>query len=115
MSYDLNFWKQRAGVQLDPQEVYERLSNGERVAGLEDLPIDRMLARVAETFSAGWDRLDELTWESADATFQVSSTPQSFRIDCYGMAGEAMDTLIDIGREFDCPLYDPQTGVRFEL
>ena len=28
--------------------------------------------------------------------FQVSSTPQSFRIDCYGLEGEDMNLFIDI-------------------
>jgi hypothetical protein len=114
MSYDLSFWKQRTSVTLDPQSVYERLSNGEAVDGLEDLPVDQITARIAEEFSDGWDRLEPANWESGEGAFQVSTTPQSFRVDCSGLEGEDMNRFIDIGLEFGCPLYDPQTGVRFE-
>jgi hypothetical protein len=114
MGYDLSFWKQRPTMKIDPQNTYERLSEGERVEGLEDLPISPILARIGEVFSDGWEQLDAYNWESARGSFQVSTTPQSFRIDCYGMEGEDMNHFIDIGTEFGCPLYDPQTGVRFE-
>jgi hypothetical protein len=114
MSYDLNFWKQQPGSTLAPQGVYERLSEGERVEGLEDLPIERIMTRIAETFTVEWERLGPNDWESSQGSFQVSTTPQSFRVDCYGLPGEVMDLFIEIGQEFGCPLYDPQTGVRFE-
>jgi hypothetical protein len=113
MSYDLGFWKQYPGSTLDPQGVYERLSDGESVEGLEDLPTDRILGRIAETFAEGWERLDPTNWESSQGSFQVSTTPQGFRIDCYGIAGEVMNLFLEIGQEFGCRLYDPQTGVRF--
>jgi hypothetical protein len=114
MSYDLDFWKQQPGSTLDPQGVYERLSEGERVEDFEELPIERIMSRIAEAFAAGWERLGPNDWESSQGSFQVSTTPQSFRVDCYGLAGEVMNLFIEIGQEFGCPLYDPQTGVRFE-
>ena len=43
MSYDINFWRYKPGISLDHQEVYEQLSDGKRVEGLEDLPIREML------------------------------------------------------------------------
>ena len=40
MSYDLDFWKYQDGVYLDNQTVYEKACcDGERVEGLEELPI----------------------------------------------------------------------------
>src|SRR5436305_9119627 len=98
MGYDLNFWKQRPGSTLDPQDVYQRLSEDKQVEGLEDLPIDRIMTRIVETFGVGWERLAPDTWESADGSFQVFTTPQSFRVDCYGLTGEDMNRFIDIGR-----------------
>ena len=62
MSYDLDFWKYKAGVDLNHQQVYERLSNGHSVDGLETLPIPEMIAAVASAFSAGWEHSDEETW-----------------------------------------------------
>ncbi len=114
MSYDLNFWKQKKGVNLDPQETYERLSDGEHVEGLEDIPIEQMMEKVREAFSPGWIQHDSMTWEADRKSFQVFTTPQFFRVDCGGMTGEEMNLFIDIGIEFGCPLYDPQTGERYE-
>jgi hypothetical protein len=114
MGYDLNFWKQKPGVQLDPQFVYERLCEGEAVEGLEPLPSEPIFSRISNIFTDGWDRLDEFNWESANGSFQVSTTPQSFRVDCYSVPEEVMNLFIDIGNEFGCKLFDPQTGVRFD-
>jgi hypothetical protein len=113
MSYDLSFWKQLPGSGLDPQGVYERLCEGERVEGLVDLPIGRIRARIAEAFTVGWDQLDPDNWESSQGSFEVFTTPQWLRVDCYGLSGEVMNVFIEIGQDFGCPLYDPQTGVRF--
>ena len=114
MSYDLNFWKYKPGVSLDHQAVYERLSDGEEVDGLEELPIETMLARIGEVFSK-WERIDDRNYEHPDlGSFQLSTTSQFVRVDCYGMDGEDMNPFIDIGTEFGCPLYDPQVGQRFD-
>ena len=116
MSYDLNFWKYESNSPSnDHQSVYLRLSNGERVEGLANIPIDDILRRIEETFSSqGWTSLDsKSTWESAKGAFQVFTTPQFFRVDCYGMRGEDMNCFINIASEFGLPLYDPQVGKRF--
>ena len=82
---------------------------------LEELPIEEMLSRVKAIFAgAGWTQLDELNWESAGGAFQIYTTSQFFRVDCYGMEGEDMNRFIDIASEFGCPLYDPQVGTRYE-
>jgi hypothetical protein len=114
VSYDLNFWKSRAGVELDARRTYEQLSNGERVEGLEDLPVESIFEKIREAFSVGWTQLDAVTWEAPRKAFQVFLTPQYFRVDCGGMTGEEMNALIDIGIGFGCRLYDPQTGRRYE-
>jgi hypothetical protein len=115
MSYDLDFWKYKQGISLEHQSVYESLSNGEHMEGLEELPIERMLARLKEFFSDGWRQEDALSWESDNrGAFQIFTTTQFFRVDCYGMEGEDMNRFIDLGAEFGCPLYDPQVGTRFD-
>jgi hypothetical protein len=114
MSYDLNFWRYKAGVKLNHQQVYEQLSDREQIDGLEELPIEKILSRVSETF-ANWTKLDDITFDGGKlGTFQVFTTPQFFRVDCYGMSDEELNKFIDIGNEFGCPLYDPQVGERFE-
>lgn len=113
MSYDLDFWKYRPGVSLDHQETYEKLCDGQTVEGLEELPIDRMLSRLKQVF-ADWEQRDAETWESDNGTFQVFTTPQFFRVDCYGMEGDDMNKIIDVASEFGCPLYDPQVTTRYD-
>ncbi len=113
MSYDLDFWKYKPGVSLDHQATYEKLSDGQVVDGLEELPISRITARLKEVF-ADWDQLDDETWEGDSGSFQIFTTPQFFRVDCYGMDEEDMNKIIDIGSEFGCPLYDPQVTTRYD-
>ncbi len=115
MSYDLDFWKYKEGVHLNHQKVYERLSNGEHMDGLETLPIPEILAAVNGAFSVGWEHPDEESWEGGDrGSFQVFTTMQFVRFDCYGMEGEDMNRLIEIANNFGCALYDPQVGKRYE-
>ncbi|PKV11467.1 hypothetical protein [Xanthomonas prunicola] len=115
MSYDLDFWKYKPGISLDHPFVYERLTEGEHVEGLEELPIEMMLSRLEELFSDGWAQSDVLHYESDDrGVFQIFTTAQFFRVDCYGMSGEDMNRFIDLGKEFGCPLYDPQVETRYD-
>ena len=59
MSYDLDFWKYQDGVYLDNQTVYEKACcDGERVEGLEKLPIGQIRQRIAD-----WQRLDGDNYE----------------------------------------------------
>lgn len=113
MSYDLGFWKQSPALTIEPQSVYERLSEGESVEGLDELPIEKIMTRIGEVFSDGWEKLDPTNWESSQGAFQVFTTPQFFRVDCYELTGDDMNLFIDIGKEFGCSLYDPQEGVRY--
>lgn len=112
MSYDLNFWKYQPGIKLDDLDTYQKLSEGKEVIGLERLPIDRMRDRVRDTFSA-WEQMDANSWESAHGVFQLFTTSQLLRVDCYGMAVDDMNKFIDIGVEFGCPVFDPQVNKRF--
>ncbi len=114
MSYDLNFWRYKSGVSLDHQEVYRQLCEGITVDRLESLPIDHIHARVREVFS-DWDMLGDMTYDGREhGGFQLFTTPQFFRVDCYEMDGELMNRFIEIANEFLCPLYDPQLGRRFD-
>ena len=115
MSYDLNFWNYESGVYLDNQNVYETLSNGEVVDGLEDLPVSEILQSIEKKFSSPkWEKIDHSNNEAGGGAFQISITNQSLRIDCYGMSGYDMNLFMDVGNEFSCPLYDPQMGQRFD-
>lgn len=115
MSYDLNFWQYQDGVYLDHQSVYERASNEEIVEGLADLPIDQIIKDIAQAF-IDWKKIEEFTWEhpTGVGAFQIMTTPQFVRIDCYRMDGEDMNRFIDVMLNHDCPLYDPQVSQRYD-
>ena len=47
-------------------------------------------------------------------SFQISTTSQTVRFDCYSMGPADMKRFSSILSKFGCPLYDPQQGVRFD-
>ncbi len=114
MGYDMNFWKYKENVPRDNEKVYAKVCcDGEALDELEALPTDEILKKIEQTFS-DWTKLDEFTYEKAESTFTIYATPQSVRFDCYGMRESDMNALMDILRDFGCPLYDPQISTRFD-
>ena len=113
--YELLFWKYLEGVYLNHQEVYESLEEEATIDGLEELPIQLILNRIASVFSK-WEKVDDTSWKNSNGVgaFQVKTTPQSIQFDCYGTEGKTMDKLVDIMEEFKCPLYDPQVPERYD-
>ncbi len=114
MSYGLSFWKYKSGVTLNHQEVCEKLSDGDFVEGLEDLPISIITEQIELAFSQYFEKLDEFTWESDNGGFQMYVTPQFLHFDCYQMTGDDMNKIIDIANKYGCPLFDPQEGRRYD-
>lgn len=120
MSYILAFWKQDPPP-LEPQAIYERLNGGEHVDQVEELPGNRLLQRLQEVFAgsevsppssnAPFHTFD---WEGPSGALQGCLTAQSFIVSAHGFPEEDMNRLIDVLREFDAPLYDPQVGERFD-
>jgi hypothetical protein len=113
VSYDLNFWRFSPGASLPDDEVYRRLCNGERLASLEELPIDEILKRIRDAFS-DWEQRELIFDGGSRGGFQLSTTPQWVRVDCYECRGNVMNTFIDILHDYGCPPYDPQVGRRFD-
>lgn len=113
--YELLFWKYLEGIYLNHHEVYESLLDDKEVLGLEALPTAVILNRITNTFSK-WEKVDENSWKNTDGkgAFQIKTTLQSIRIDCYGTEGKTMDVLVNILEEFKCPLYDPQVPARYD-
>jgi len=115
MSIDLNFWKCKEGAHPEPGEVYKKVCcDRETARELEVLPIEGILERIGEEF-ADWDRTAPDTYEKADSgSFQISAVPQAVRVDCYGMSRSDRKRFSAVLSEFQCPLYDPQLGIRFD-
>ncbi len=113
--YELVFWKYLEGTYLNHQEVYEALMEEQTLEGLEKLPVEVIVNRIASVFSK-WERVDENSWKNPNGkgAFQVKSTSQSIQIDCYGTEGKSMDILVGVLEEYKCPLYDPQIPERYD-
>ncbi len=115
MSVDLNFWKYQDGIYLDNGTVYQKACcDKEEVEGLEALPIEDILKEIAAAFPE-WDSPTPFDHErEGHGAFQISTTPQMVRFDCYSMQQEDMKRFSAVMSRFGCPLYDPQQGVRFD-
>lgn len=113
--YELLFWRYLDEIYLNHHEVYEALVEKEGVIGLEKLPVEVIINRINSVFSK-WERIDENSWKNnaGKGAFQVITTPQSVKIDCYGTEGNTMNQLVDLMLEFKCPLYDPQVPERYD-
>ena len=115
MSMNLNFWKYKKGAVHNDSNVYEAACcDGEVVDGLEELPIDEIMDKIASVFS-GWTALDQNNYEKDGCgAFEIFTTSQIVRFDCYGMKETDMNLLMDVMIGFGCPLYDPQISTRFD-
>lgn len=116
MSYDLDFWKYKTGIYLDHQEVYEKCSDEQIVEGLENLPLESILKNIQKEF-IDWKIEDSnVHFENSNGNgaFQLFTTKQFVRFDCYGMESVDMDRLIDLMNKYECPLYDPQVTQRYD-
>ena len=115
MSMDLNFWKYKEGVIHDHKRIYESACcDGETMEELEPLPLDEIFRQIASVFS-DWTALDKNHYEKEGCgAFEIFTTSQIVRLDCYGMQEADMNSLMDILIDFGCPLYDPQISTRFD-
>jgi len=82
---------------------------------LETLPVDEILKKIAGDFSDWTIQNNGKDFEKeGHGAFQIFTTPQIVRFDCYSMQEDDMNLLMDILIEFGCPLYDPQISTRFD-
>ncbi|MDE7423427.1 MAG: hypothetical protein K2N51_07005 [Lachnospiraceae bacterium] len=115
MSMDLNFWKYKEEATHNNNRIYElACCDGKTVEELESLPIDEILKKISSVFS-DWTTLDKNHYEKEDSgSFEIFTTSQIVRFDCYDMQEADMNSLMDILIDFGCPLYDPQISTRFD-
>lgn len=113
--YELLFWNYQEGIYLNHHEVYEAILEGKKINGLEEIPQQVILNRIATVFK-DWEKVDENSWKnpSGKGAFQVKTNNQSVTIDCYGTEGKTMDLLANTLEEFKLPLYDPQIPARYD-
>jgi hypothetical protein len=115
MSYDLVFWKHNTASVISPQEIYDDLMDGRPVAALDSINIPAVIARVEQAF--GKLDLDGglATWEGhSRGMFEVYTSDQHVHFCCRQLRDEDVNTLIDILKEFQCCLFDPQVNHYFK-
>jgi hypothetical protein len=126
MSYELVFWRDGGtaappSAPSAPVETYNRLCEGEHVAGLDELPIDDLLRDLLAEFPEavrepnGRDS-EWIVWSGNDGRdiFEVTWSAQHVRFDCRHVDTDDMNRIIDVFLPYDCPLYDPQTDERYD-
>lgn len=115
MSYNLAFWA--GGDDLEPGDVYSRLSDGQHVDGVEAV----QQTRVEEAFEedlAGW------TWDGLSLrppetdpegtpVFEVFIGEQLVEFIAYGFEGRHANTIISAMHPLGYRLFDPQVDERF--
>ncbi len=113
--YELLFWNYKEGIYLNHHEVYESILDNKIIDGLEEIPRQVILNRIATIFK-NWDKIDLNSWKNplGKGAFQILSTDNYIKIDCYGTEGKTMDLLANTLEEFKLPLYDPQIPVRYD-
>lgn len=125
MSYDLYFWKQMPACKDTPGAIVQAFHEGGSATDqLEQLDINAFVARVQAVFpgseletyrhpETGEFRQLILDPEDTDWVVLVGWSNKHIEVESHGAPGETLNLFIDIAIEFDCPLYDPQTGVRY--
>ena len=115
MSYDISFWKQERPLSLSAQEIYERLSGGDEVVeGLAKLPVPQIHLRLKEAFPE-FDPAESFpTVRIPRGSIEFSWSDYHFRFDIRGEIGGECQQLVNIMADFDCPMYDPQEGRRYD-
>ena len=106
MSMDLNFWKYKDNTAHDHSTVYQTACcDGEVMEVLEVLPIDDILKKVTTTFSNWTIQNGGKDFEKeGHGAFQIFTTSQIVRFDCYDMQEADLNALMDILIDFGCPL-----------
>jgi hypothetical protein len=94
---------------------------GGDVAGLRPLPVEQIVSAIVAAFpqsvrepngpSSEW-----IDWLSQDesSSFQVEWSSHHVRVDLRPLDRDIANMFIDVMSAFGCPLYDPQTGERFD-
>lgn len=111
MSYDISFWKPRPDAAADPQSIYERLSDGQRVEEIEPLPVEDIIAALGREFPTLDMGEDFPGAELPQGHMEVSHSERHFRFDFRGPeTGAEKAAVWRVLSGFGCVCYDPQDG-----
>jgi hypothetical protein len=118
MPYTLAFGRDGEGDNgtSDPGATYDALCDGADVHGLAELSIEKIQQKFYDAFDSIIPRIDDVAWESSADMFMLEpGRKHVFVVSGHSTNTDHYNTMIDIMKEFGCPLYDPQTGTRYQL
>ena len=120
MGHQLMFWQQDPDDRAEPRAVYHAVMQAERADGLVPLPLAQILTSLANQF-AGVDPVPTpdgpcpVFWEDGETIIEFWWSDVHVGAELRGpWSGEVANRVIDVLAEFRVPLYDPQTGERFD-
>lgn len=123
MSYDLYFWRYEDEAAHPPgkREHFvahcHALAKGEAPQGIATLPQREVVESVVATLkAAGWSQDGIFFENTSGAVIELCADDHHASFSLRGpWQGNDANFLIDIMKDFDCPLFDPQVGERFSL
>jgi len=129
---ELVFWKYKAGVVLDDQDVYNKYRLGKgKLKALEALPLDEILQKIKDIF-IGWQQNTkvgrETTWRKTSWRFdcltqaedwsdthfwifeygretEIQREHQMLKFICHNMSDEQINLILECMASFQCPLH----------
>lgn len=120
MGHQLVFWQQAPDSSPDAHDVYRELMHDGHVDGLRSLPLAPILTSLATEF-AGIDPVPSpdgsrpVFWQDGETVIEFWWSEVHVGAELRGpWSGEVANRVIDVLAEFGLPLYDPQTGERFD-
>ncbi len=120
MSYALAFWKQKRPLQSPPVEVYRLLNSRRNMDGhvdlpaVAELPVPQILTRLKAVYPGLDPAAPVASFETPDGHYDVSWSNKHFSFLLNADLGDSLNPLIEIMREFGCPLFDPQQNKRYD-
>ncbi|MFI4860419.1 MAG: hypothetical protein ACIAXF_07035 [Phycisphaerales bacterium JB063] len=122
MSYDLWFWKQKPDCVDQPGSIVTAIAQDGDYGSVCEIDMDSLLGAVILKFPAieqhanpQTGKLRQLILDPKDQDWMllVGWPSHHLEVESHGAPGEILNVFIDICWEYECPLYDPQTGTRY--
>jgi len=117
MSYDLTFIKYHKKPHVTAEQIYQTLTSGGHLPGLEEIPVADIRRDITNCFT-GWNTTEGTVtdFERGNSSFQILFDPYFIRVDCYGDSSVYKERLQGIlSGKHGLHMYDPQWDVLFEV
>ena len=119
MGYQLIFWQQDPVDHTEASNVYDALMSSARVDRLVRLPLPQILSALQSEFVGDpvptADGPRPAFWEDGDTVVEFWWSEVHLGAELRGSwPDEIANRVIDVLAGFRVPLYDPQTGERFD-